>query len=169
MAFSVLRFWLFFRSVFRFLCQKTLVFRFWGSLRFTDFSFFSIRFSVFVENNSGFSVLLSNVVCIRFWPNFLAVFAVLDDFLRFLIYPNVPLNMELSATHFELSALLSRSVAYQGMKCFAECKMAASYVSELKRQLIVHLLSTKKSRNCSNWWYKHETFTDCKGPKGNTF
>ena len=121
---------------------------------------------IIVENNSGFLVLLSNVVCIRFWPNFLAV---LDDFLRFLIYPNVPLNMELNATHFELSALLSRSVAYQGMKCFAECKMAASYVSEIKRQLIVHLLSTKKSRNCSNWWYKHETFTDCKGPKGNTF
>ena len=39
-------------------------------LRFFDFGvrcglrifFFSIRFSVFVENNSGFSVLLSNVV-----------------------------------------------------------------------------------------------------------
>ena len=30
-----------------------------------DFSIFS------VENNSGFSVLLSIVVCIRFWPNFL--------------------------------------------------------------------------------------------------
>ena len=28
---------------------------------------------IIVENNSGFSVLLSNVVCIRFWPNFLAV------------------------------------------------------------------------------------------------
>ena len=28
-----------------FLCQKTLVFRFWCSLRFADFSFFSIRFS----------------------------------------------------------------------------------------------------------------------------
>ena len=46
----------------RFLCQKTSVFRFWCSFRFADFSFFSIRFSVFVENNSGFSVLLSNVV-----------------------------------------------------------------------------------------------------------
>ena len=62
LGFSVLRFWLFFRSVFRFLYQKTSVFRFWCSLRFADFSFFSIRFSVFVENNSGFSVLLSNVV-----------------------------------------------------------------------------------------------------------
>ena len=50
----------------RFLCRKTLVFRFWCSLRFADFSFFNIRFSVFVENSSGFSVLLSNVVCIRF-------------------------------------------------------------------------------------------------------
>ena len=41
-----LRFWLFFRSVFRFLCQKTSVLRFWCSLRFADFSFFRIRFSV---------------------------------------------------------------------------------------------------------------------------
>ena len=52
LGFSVLRFWLFFRSVFRF----------WCSLRFADFSFFSIWFSVFVENTSGFSVLLSNVL-----------------------------------------------------------------------------------------------------------
>ena len=58
---SVLRFWQFFRSVFRLLCQKTSVFWFWCSFRLGDFSFFSIRFSVFVENNSGFSVLLSNV------------------------------------------------------------------------------------------------------------
>ena len=62
LRFSVLRFWQFSRSVFRFLCQKTSVFRFWCSFRFADFSFFSIQFSVFVENNSGFSVLLSNVV-----------------------------------------------------------------------------------------------------------
>ena len=70
------RFWLFFRSVFRF----------WCSLQFSDFSFFSIRFSVLLENNSGFSVLLSNVVfgfsnfeskwSFRFWPNFLFGFAV---------------------------------------------------------------------------------------------
>ena len=65
-GFSVFRFWLFFRSVFPFLCQKTSVFRFWCSLRFVDFSLFRIRFSVFVENNSGFSVLLSKVVCIQF-------------------------------------------------------------------------------------------------------
>ena len=104
MGFSVLRFWQFFRSVFRFLCQKTSVFQFWCSFRFADFSFFSIRFSVFVENNSGFSVLLSNVVFgfsyfeskrgFRFWPNFLAV---LDDFffgfaVSNIIYPNAPLR-----------------------------------------------------------------------------
>ena len=62
LGFSVLRFWLFFRSVFRFLCKKTSVFRFWFSLRFAEFSFFSIWFSVFVENLSGFSVLLSDVL-----------------------------------------------------------------------------------------------------------
>ena len=56
------RFWLFFRSVFRFLCQKTSVFRFWCPLRFAGFSFFSIWFSVFVKNTSGFSVLLSDVL-----------------------------------------------------------------------------------------------------------
>ena len=62
MGFSVLRFWLFFRSVFRFLLQKTSVFRFWWSSRFADFSFFSIWFSVFVKNTSGFSVLVPDVV-----------------------------------------------------------------------------------------------------------
>ena len=63
MGFSVLRFWLFFRSVFRFLLQKTSVFRFWWSLRFADdFSFFSVWFSVFVKNTSGFSVLVPDVV-----------------------------------------------------------------------------------------------------------
>jgi len=62
LGFSVLRFWLFFRSVFRFLGQKTSVFRFWCSSRFAGFSFFSIRFSVFVIGTSGFSVLVSDVV-----------------------------------------------------------------------------------------------------------
>ena len=62
LGFSVLRFWLFFRSVFRFLLQKTSVFWFWWSLRFADFSFFSIWFSVFVKNTSGFSVLVPDVV-----------------------------------------------------------------------------------------------------------
>ena len=50
-----------FRSVFRFLSQKTLDFHFWCSLQCVDFSFFSIWFSVFEENNSSFSVLLTNV------------------------------------------------------------------------------------------------------------
>ena len=53
---------------------------------FADSSPFSIRFSVFVESNSGFSVLLSNVVCVRFlvFADFFGGFAVLDDFfLRF--------------------------------------------------------------------------------------
>ena len=62
LGFSVLRFWLFFRSVFRFLLQKTSVFRFWWSLGFADFSFFSIWFSVFVKNTSGFLVLVPDVV-----------------------------------------------------------------------------------------------------------
>ena len=62
LGFSVLRFWLFFRSVFRFLLQKTSLFRFWWSLRFADFSFFSIWFSVFVNNTGGFSVLVPDVV-----------------------------------------------------------------------------------------------------------
>ena len=88
MGFSVLAI---FRSVFRFLCQKNSVFRFWCSFRFVDFSFFSIRFSVFVENNSGFSVLSFNVVFafsyiesklgFRFWPNFFGGFGWF--FLRF--------------------------------------------------------------------------------------
>ena len=51
-----------FRSVFRFSCKKTSVFLFWCSLRFADFSLFRIWFSVFVENTSGFSVLLSDLV-----------------------------------------------------------------------------------------------------------
>ena len=55
LGFSVLRFWLFFRSVFRFLCQKTSFSRFWYSLRFTDFPFFSIWFSVFAKNINRFS------------------------------------------------------------------------------------------------------------------
>ena len=66
LGFPVLRFWLFFRSVFRFLLQKTSVFRFWWSLRFADFSFFSIWFSVFMKNTSGFSVLVPDVI-FGFW------------------------------------------------------------------------------------------------------
>ena len=58
-------------------------------------------------------------------------------------------NMELSATHFEpictLSAVLSRSFAYQEMKCIAECKMAASYDSALKRQLKQNFQTTPRT------------------------
>ena len=61
------RFWLFFRSVFRFLLQKTSVFWFRWSLRFADFSFFSIWFSIFVNNTGGFSVLVPDVVFVLFW------------------------------------------------------------------------------------------------------
>ena len=52
-------FWLLFGSVF--VLKKTSVFRFWCSLWFADFSFFSIWFSVFLKNTSGFSVLVSDV------------------------------------------------------------------------------------------------------------
>ena len=66
-------------------------------MRFANFSFFSIWFSVFVKNNSGFSVLVPNVVfpiffpiwtylgiqfCMRFsvLADFVCGFAVLDEF-----------------------------------------------------------------------------------------
>ena len=62
LGFSVLRFQLFFRSVFWFLYQKTSVFRFWCSLRFADIPIFSIWFSVFAKNTSGFSDLISDAV-----------------------------------------------------------------------------------------------------------
>ena len=89
LGFSVLAIFVIGFSVFvpKFLAQKTFsVFRFWCSLRFADFSVFSIRFSVFVENNSGFLVLLFNVVCIRFsvLAEFFGGLAILDDyFFRF--------------------------------------------------------------------------------------
>ena len=51
LGFSVLRFWPFFRSVFRFLHRKTSVFRFWCMLRFAVFSFltFGFRFSAKIQ------------------------------------------------------------------------------------------------------------------------
>ena len=62
-GFSVLRFWLFFRSVFQFFCvKKNSVFRFWRSLLFADLLFFSIWFSVFAKNTYGFSDLISDTV-----------------------------------------------------------------------------------------------------------
>ena len=64
LGFSVLRYWLFFRSVYRFLCQNTSVSRFWCSLRFADFPFVSIWFSVFAKNINGFSYLISDVVSV---------------------------------------------------------------------------------------------------------
>ena len=58
-------------------------------MRFADFSFFSIWFSVFVKNTSGFSVLVPNVVLVFpiFFPiwtylgiQFCMRFSVLADF-----------------------------------------------------------------------------------------
>ena len=45
-------------------CAKSLhfFFQFWCLLRFADFLFFNIWFSVYVKNTCGFSVLVSNVV-----------------------------------------------------------------------------------------------------------
>ena len=62
MEFLVLRFWLLFRSSFRFLCQKTSVSRFWCSLSFADFPCFRIWFSVFAKNINGFLDLISDAV-----------------------------------------------------------------------------------------------------------
>ena len=52
-----LRFWIFFWSVFRFLCQKTSVFRFWCSMQFADFSFLA----------SGFRFSQKILAVFRFW------------------------------------------------------------------------------------------------------
>ena len=52
LGFLVLRFWLHFRSVFRF----------WCSLRFADFPNFSIWFSVFAKNIDGFSNIIFDAV-----------------------------------------------------------------------------------------------------------
>ena len=62
LGFSVLRFWPFFRSVFRFSQQRTAVFRFWCLLRFAGFPPISIWFSVSGKNTSGFSDLVFVVV-----------------------------------------------------------------------------------------------------------
>ena len=56
---GIFSFGYFVRSVF---VWKTLVFRFWCSLWFTDFPFFSIWFLVFMKNTNGFSVLISNMI-----------------------------------------------------------------------------------------------------------
>ena len=54
MGFLVLQFWLFFRSVFRFLCQKNFGFSVWCSLQFANTPFFNIWFPVFGKNTNGF-------------------------------------------------------------------------------------------------------------------
>ena len=61
-GFSVLRFWLYFKSVIRFLCQKTSAFRFWGSLRFTHLPYFGIWFSLSAKTIDGFSDLILDAV-----------------------------------------------------------------------------------------------------------
>ena len=51
-----------FGLVFRFSHLRTAVFRFWGLPRFADFLQFSVWFSVFVNNDGGFSVLFCPVI-----------------------------------------------------------------------------------------------------------
>ena len=84
-------------------------------MRFADFSFFSIWFSVFEKNTSGFSVLVPNMVfgfsyffsyldlfrytvlyAVSVLADFVCGFAVLDfpSVLRFLVYPNAPLKKQ---------------------------------------------------------------------------
>ena len=58
LGFSVLRIWPIFGSVFRFSLLKIAVFRFWCFVRFADFLQFSLWFSVFVNNDGGFRILL---------------------------------------------------------------------------------------------------------------
>ena len=47
---------------FGFWAKKTSVFQFWCSLRFADFPFLGIWFSVFAKNTNGFSDLIANAV-----------------------------------------------------------------------------------------------------------
>ena len=63
------------------MCQKTSVFRFWCSMRFADFLFFSMWFSVFVKNISGFSVLVPKC---GFW--FFLFFSYLALFVYTVLY-----------------------------------------------------------------------------------
>ena len=51
-----------FWSVFRFLCQKNFGFSVWRSLRFADFPYQSIWFSIFAKNTNGFSDLIFDAV-----------------------------------------------------------------------------------------------------------
>ena len=79
LGFSGLRFWFFSKSVFRFLCQKTL--RFWCSLRFADSLFFSIWLSVFVKTTNRFSDLVFEVVFRFFLFGFWFLFNLSGTFL----------------------------------------------------------------------------------------
>ena len=77
MGFSVLQIWPIFGSVF---ALKTAVFRFWCLVRFAGFLQFSLWFSVFVNNNGGFSEF--------FRPMYSMVFLVLP----WKLHPGVALN-----------------------------------------------------------------------------
>ena len=57
-----LRFGNFLDRFFGFCAKKPSVFRFWCSLQFMNFPFFSIWFSVFAKNSKGFSDLISGAV-----------------------------------------------------------------------------------------------------------
>ena len=57
---SVLRIWPIFGSVFRFSLLKIVVFRFWCFVWFAGFLQFSLWFSVFVNNDAGFSDSTAN-------------------------------------------------------------------------------------------------------------
>ena len=51
----VLRLWPMFGSVLRFSLLKSAVFQFWGDPRFAGFLEFSLWFSVFINNDGGYS------------------------------------------------------------------------------------------------------------------
>ena len=67
LGFSVLRIWPSFGSVFRFSQLTTAVFRFWGLPRFAGFLEFSLWYSVFVNNDGGFSHFFVHCILRFFW------------------------------------------------------------------------------------------------------
>ena len=67
LGFSVLRIWPSFGSVFRFSLLKIAVFRFWCFVRFAGFLQFSPWFSVFVNNDGGFSDSSAQCILRFFW------------------------------------------------------------------------------------------------------
>lgn len=134
LRFSVLGFWLFFRSVFRFLSQKTFSFLFWCSLQFAGFPFFSIWFLVFGFRHkykrvfgfgircfcfsylgSGFSSVLHlsqlyGFTCgFQFWSNFLSGFrGFFSTVLRFLIDPSASVSQVSAEKHRDAHQPLKR-------------------------------------------------------------